>query len=475
MGVTIVLARYLGAESYGLYQRAEALVLLFAVVANLGLDMILTREVARDPAAAGRSFWTVAACKVGLSFLALAGVLLLVPVRGYEGTLAAAIRLFGVLLVVNALVQTADAVMQGVQAMRELAAVTVFAQIVWTAGALACVWGDQGLLWIIGALIVSAMAHLVVALVVLHRQGVVRFQGPRWERARYYLREALPLAFAASFVILYQQIDAVMLGDLRGNAEVGWYKAGAKVLLAFSILRESFMIAVFPVLAALVREAPERVGPVFTRAVRYQIIVALLFILGLIAFSRVATFVFGPEFRPTSQLLPLLGWITIPQVVSITSGRTLIAAGYQNRLVLSTSLSLVANVGLNLFLIPRFGIFGAAWASIASECLVAGLNLYFVHRLVCRPQLVSAVSRPLVAAVLTAAVIYPLRSQSILLTTGLAIGLYALALALTRTFSADEIAQARGFLRSLWPGRAPAGPAPERAPVQPLERTDFEE
>ena len=48
MGVTVVLARYLGAEFYGIYQRAEAFVLLFSVLANLGLDMILTRDVARD-------------------------------------------------------------------------------------------------------------------------------------------------------------------------------------------------------------------------------------------------------------------------------------------------------------------------------------------------------------------------------------------------------------------------------------------
>lgn len=475
MGVTFVLARYLGAESYGLYQRAEALVLLFTVVANLGLDMILTREVARDRSAAARSFWTVAACKAVLSSLALTAIILLLPLRGYEGTLADAVRLFGLLLVVNALAQAADAVLQGLQAMRELAAVTILAQLVWTAGALACVWTDRGLLWIIGALLVSSLAHLAAGLVILHRRDVLRLSGPRWSRARFYLREALPLAFAASFVVLYQQVDAVMLGDLKGNQEVGWYKAGAKLLLVFSILRESFMIAVFPVLAALVREAPERVGTFFTRAVRYQIIGGLLFVLGLVAFSRVATFVFGPEFRPTSQLLPLLGWIIIPQIVSITSGRTLIAAGHQNRLMLSTSLSLVANVVANFLLIPRYGIFGAAWASIASECLVAGLNLYFVHKLVCRPRLVAALSRPLLAALITAAVVYPLRGQSILLSTVLAIGVYAGALALTRTFSADEIAQAKAFFRSLWARRVPVEPAPPREPVQSLERADFEE
>lgn len=472
MGVTIVLARYLGAESYGIYQRSEAFVLLFSVLANLGLDMILTREVARDRMSAARSFWVVALCKILLSAAAMALVFWLIPIRGYEGTLGQAMQLFAILLVVNAFVQSADAVLQGLQAMRALALITIFGQVVWSVGALYCVWTDRGLLWIIAFLFVSATMHLVASLLVLWRRGLLAWEVPRWDRAGYFLRQALPLAFAASFVILYQQIDAVMIGDILGNREVGWYKAGAKVLLVFSIVRESFMMAVFPILTVLVTGDPDRLSRFFTRAIRYQVIVALLFVIGLISFGRLATFVFGPEFRETAQLLPLMGWITIPQVISITSGRTLIAAGRQSRLMVSTSLSLVVNVVGNYLLIPRFGIQGAAAASILSECVVAALNLLYVHRLVCRTHLLIALLRPLAAAVLTAAVIYPLRGESILWTTLMAVAVYAVALLVTRTFNSAEIAQAKAFLRSLRDRWKPGEPEPA---LEPLERGDFEE
>ena len=48
MAMMVVLARSLGAEGYGTYQRAEAFVFLFSILASLGLDMILTRQVARQ-------------------------------------------------------------------------------------------------------------------------------------------------------------------------------------------------------------------------------------------------------------------------------------------------------------------------------------------------------------------------------------------------------------------------------------------
>jgi len=209
MGVTVVLARYLGAESYGIYQRSEAFVLLFSVLANLGLDMILTREVARDRLSAARSFWVVALCKVVLSAIALAAVLWLIPIRGYEGTLGQGIRLFGILLLVNAFVQSADAVLQGLQAMRDLAFVTVFSQVVWSVGALYCVWSDRGLLWIIGFLLVSATAHLGVSLLFLRRRGVLRWNPPQWARARYFLREAVPLFLFAAFSVTVRSAKAI--------------------------------------------------------------------------------------------------------------------------------------------------------------------------------------------------------------------------------------------------------------------------
>ena len=106
---------------------------------------------------------------------------------------------------------------------------------------------------------------------------------------------------------------------------------------------------------------------------------------------------------------------------------------------------------------------------------MAGLNLYFVQRLICRTHLFHALWRPVLAAALTGAVIYPLRGHSIVLASLLAVGVYGLALVLTRTFSADEIAQAKAFLRRA--GRRGPGPAraPEREPAQPLEHMDFEE
>jgi O-antigen/teichoic acid export membrane protein len=52
MVMMVILARSLGAEGYGTYQRAESFVYMFSILGSFGLDMILTREVARRGARA---------------------------------------------------------------------------------------------------------------------------------------------------------------------------------------------------------------------------------------------------------------------------------------------------------------------------------------------------------------------------------------------------------------------------------------
>ena len=476
MGVTIILARHLGAESYGIYQRAEALVLLFSVIANLGLDMILTRETARDPDRVSKHLTAVLVCKVVLAFATFALIHLVTEVRGDEGSFTWGVRLFSIILIVNALVQSMDAALQGLQAMRYVAAASLIGQTIWTVGAVLCVVGDRGFLWVIGALLVGAVVHLLVSLVLIQRKFAFHLELPGRERIGFFVREALPLAFAASFVILYQQVDAVMLGDMKGNAEVGWYKASAKIMLIFSILRESFMLAVFPALAALIKTDPSRISVVFTRTVRYQIILALLFIVGMICFSRMAFLIFGLEFRNTAQILPVIAWITIPQIISITSGRTLIAAGHQDRLIVTTGVSLLTNIIGNLVLIPKYSYLGAAYASVISETVVATLNLFYVHRLVCRPRLIQAVIKPVIAAALTLAAVYPIRAIDLVVGTPIAIAIYVILLFVLRTFSPGEIRQAREFVRDLINrirGRSSSGGSREDVPD--IERGDFEE
>jgi O-antigen/teichoic acid export membrane protein len=442
MVLMVLLARYLGAQGYGTYQRAEAFVLLFSMLANLGLDVILTREVARGDRRVPEHLAGVVVLKLVLGLVTCGLVLGIAYARGYEGDFLYSIWMYAIVLFLGGIAQAEEAVFQGREKMGRVAVASLANQCTVLVLGLAGIAMHKDLRWFLTNLAVATAVRLAVSTALLVRSGV-DWQRPKLATLRYLLTESLPIAFAASFVIVYQQVDAVMLGEMKGNTEVGWYKASAKFLLFFIVLRESFLQAVFPVFSSIASLTRERLGHLVTRVVRYQVVIALYFVLCFVFLARLAPRLLGPEFENSAHVLPVMAWILVPQIISITTGRALIASGDQARIMVGTGLSLIVNVGLNLLLIPRFSYLGAAVSGVTSEVVVAAVNLYFFNRLVAPTALTRALAKPVLAAALAGVGLYAARALPLYVAFPLAAVLYGGALLALRAFSAEEWRQVR--------------------------------
>lgn len=440
MGMMVVLARYLGAEGYGTYQRAEAFVFLFSLFATLGLDMILAREVARRSPRASECLAGVMTLKLMLGPLCFALILGSASLRGYQGDLLWAIWCYGFVLILTTVAQTYDAVFQGLDEMGYIAVANIANQLLFVILGGVCVLLGLDLRWILVALAMAAALRLAVSAFLMARLRMAWVR-PRPGTLFYLLRQSVPIAFAASFVVVYQQLDAVLLGELKGNTQVGWYKASVKFLLFFTVVRESFLTAIYPVFSSVAHTERERMGSLVTRAVRYQLIVALYFILCFVFLPRVAPKLLGDAFQNTAAILPIMAWILVPQTISITMGRVLVATGNQKRIMVATGLALFVNAGLNLMLIPRFGYMGAAFAAAISELAVASVNVYYVQRYVARTFIIRAIVRPVLAAAVVGSVLYLLPGLRLYQALPLAGILYVAGLFALRTFSGSELSQ----------------------------------
>jgi polysaccharide transporter, PST family len=446
MGMMVVLARSLGPVGYGTYQRSEAFVFLFSILGSLGLDWILTREVARHSPRTPEYLAGVMTLKLLLGPVCIALILGFAQVRGYQGDFLWGIWCYSFVLLLTTVAQTYDAVFQGLDEMGYIAIANIVNQLVFVILGGACVLLGRDLRWILATLVVAAVVRLVVSVRLMARLRL-EWVKPRLHTLYYLLRESVPIAFAASFVIVYQQLDAVLLGELKGNAQVGWYKASAKFLLFFTVLRESFLVAIYPVFAAVAHDDRERMGGLVTRAVRYQMIVALYFIICFVILPRVAPRLLGDAFMNTATVLPIMALMLVPQTISITMGRVLVASGNQKRVMVATGLALVVNAGLNLTLIPRFGFMGAATAAMASELAVAGVNVYYVRRYVARTHLSRAIFRPVLAAIAAGAAIHFMPWLHLYVALPLAAVLYAIGLFGLRAFSGSELGQVMEMVR----------------------------
>jgi O-antigen/teichoic acid export membrane protein len=161
----------------------------------------------------------------------------------------------------------------------------------------------------------------------------------------------------------------------------------------------------------------------------------------------VAPTLLGSAFMNTATVLPIMALMLVPQTISITLGRVLVASGNQKRVMVATGLALVVNAGLNLMLIPRFGYMGAAAAAMASELAVAGVNVYYVQRYVAHTHISRAIARPVLAAVAAGTAIYLMPWQHLYIALPLTAVLYAIGLLGLRAFPSSELSQVRTLVR----------------------------
>lgn len=179
---------------------------------------------------------------------------------------------------------------------------------------------------------------------------------------------AYPVLFLTYFVIRF---DVLLLRGLRGAAETGVYSIAAQFIDLGLILPSTIAALIIPE----IMKAPGSAEIVIGRARRVLLYAAGLSLVVLVFGSPAIRLVFGRPYEgayvPLLILLPGFMALSVQNVVMQhfnAQGYPLFVAGFW-------AMAAALNLGLNLLLIPRFGMYAAAATSSLSYLLVCGLAL----------------------------------------------------------------------------------------------------
>lgn len=193
------------------------------------------------------------------------------------------------------------------------------------------------------------------------------------------LRYGLPLSLSLVFLEVIHISDRILLGQLSGLSEAGYYTVAFNVPhQIIMMLTSSLNLAVYPlIIRALETQGEEAAKQKLQQYFLVLMGVSLPAMVGLVGISSdFIPLLIGAEFVPTS--LALLPWVGIAVVMNCSY---LFYVSLAFQLVKKTSIAAkivtvaaLLNVGLNILLIPSYGAYGAVGASILSYgiCLVGG-------------------------------------------------------------------------------------------------------
>ena len=370
----LVAGRYLGAEDYGRFMYALAVATIVETVMDIGLAHVTVRAVARDTAGAPALFRHVLGLKLLWVAAGIVVLLVVAPLLRHETVVIELCYLLGISGAARSYFLTARGFLQGLGRF-DLEAVTVVSDrvllLVIGTATLVAGYGVVGL----GVAFVVARVVMFGAVTLLLR-GLLGAMTPRFDREvwRTLQAAALPLGFFMISLNLYNYIDTVLLGAMRTNAETGWYSAAYRVYEGLTYPPSIIAALVTPRLSYLFEHDRARVGRLLGRTLAGAAVLGLVLGGAALALApEVIALLFGHAFDAAVGPLRILAGGAVFVFCTWVLHAAAIATNLDRRLVLTTSIGLAANLGLNLVLIPRWGIRGAAAATVAAEALTVGI------------------------------------------------------------------------------------------------------
>ncbi|WP_440995864.1 flippase [Arhodomonas sp. SL1] len=376
-GLTVLLARSLGPSGYGIYAYAMALVMLLNMPGAGGLPILILRETA---AARARERWDLLqgirrwafggalALGVSVAMISILGVWLLGARLDAVERTSVALAVVAVPMII--LANLYGATMRGLHhvILGQLPEYVIRPALLFLAIAALLVVAPQAMRPDTAvALHAGAAALALWAAVVLFRRvspPLPKQAAPHYE-SRRWLASTLPLTLVSAMHIVHQYTDLIMLGWFRPSDEVGLYRVISQAAMSVSFGLMAVNLVVAPRfshshargdLATLQRTA--------TRAARLVMVLTLPIVAAfLIIAETVIVLVFGEDYSGGGPALILLALGQFGNAAFGSVALLLNMTGHEGDTARGLAVGVVANVALNLALIPPFGINGAAAAS----------------------------------------------------------------------------------------------------------------
>jgi O-antigen/teichoic acid export membrane protein len=376
-----VIARSLGKGGFGDYTLAVSLA-FFVRASALGIDLILSREVARDLENAHGLMWETIVVKLAAGTAVLAGVVVYAAASGYSHALIVAVALIGVSNVIDVVGLSVHAVLKGRELMGPPAkALTLETSIIAALGAVALLVFDGGLVALGVVYLIAAVIGLAYIIVAMRRRGI----HPRrtgGTRGKWWLaRAAVPTGIAAFFGAALARLDAVILAAMTHDSGiVGLYGGAYRIFEATLFVNWAFGVAVYPMLSRLQKQSAslKRAFEVSTKAIT----AATMPLAGAMALfgPTIIEAVLGSEFAGGGTATRILGGATVLYAIFTVPALTVAGQDRQDLFPWMGGAALAVNVALNVILIPPLGLNGSAIAMTAAQGVATGIMFAFAVR-----------------------------------------------------------------------------------------------
>ncbi len=373
------IARYLGAEQYGMLNYAMAFVALFGPIAQLGLDNIVVRDIVNYPEKKHEILGTAFVLKIVSGIFTLFTTITVIYfVRSGDMLITWLVGLIAAGFIFQAFNVTALYFQSQV-----MSKYTVYANNI---AFFMISFVKIGMILAKFPLIAFAIAGLfevglgTTFLIMFYHRN--HYDINLWDfnknTAKRLLKDSYPLILSGISVMLYMRIDQIMLGKMVGDKSLGIYSAAIQISEVWYFIPVAISNSVFP---AIMKNKQKDDNLYYQRFQSLYDIMSLLGIsVGVITVfisTPLINFLFGSAYTQSAEVLSIHIWAGIFVCLGVASSNYLMAENLQLISFYRTCIGALINITLNLLFIPKYSCLGAAYATLISYFISVFSIIFF--------------------------------------------------------------------------------------------------
>jgi O-antigen/teichoic acid export membrane protein len=439
-----LLARKLPKEDYGAYSLILALIFVGGVLTNLGMELVVIRDVAKNRKTASELLSNSLLLGIVLSLTAWGLIIGLAFILRYDAVVLKIIGSGGIIFLFMGIDQASSAIFKGYQRMEVTSLLGMFnSTLLFLLSYLVLNMGG-GLSTLIWVLVGMAGIKSLISIFIVNKYFVKLI----WKFDKSTIFRIVKLSFPFALMMVYgifiRRTGLLMMGWLKPLSEVAIYGAADKGLDFLSLFGDSMGAALFPALAAQLISSREESWRLYRDSIGFFAILGFGgAVYTTIMAKPILGFIFGQSFSIGSNSLIWLSWVFFLNVMGGSASILLFAVGDQMTRLLSLSfLVLGINIILNLILIPLYSYNGVAMAMFFSA-LIGFTGKMILTRIYYQrmPDFLNIIWRPFLASTIMGITVLLLYRQNILLITFTAFINYVLFLGLLGEFRERRYAE----------------------------------
>tara|TARA_B110000503_G_C7101423_1_gene393954 strand:- start:27 stop:1373 length:1347 start_codon:yes stop_codon:yes gene_type:complete len=377
--VSVWVAKYLGPKQFGFFSYTLSFVGLFAFIATISHNSIVVRELVKNPnyndEIVSTAFW--------LRIMgAMLGILITLAVSINLTSNDRFINILILIIASSTIFQSFNVVDDYFQSkvMNKFVVITnVISLFLSSVIKIILILNDAPLIafvWVVffdNFILASGFIYFYIKLNSKFKIKNLKFKS---KTAILLLKDSWPLMISSAAIMIHIKVDQVIIKEILGLEAVGQYAAAARVSEAWYFIPSVLTASFFPAIINAKKNNEELYNSRLQKLYDIMVWIAIAIAIPMIFLSDwLIEILYGYQYSEAGNVLMIHIWAGVFVSLGLASNSWLICEKLQKFLMVNTFIATITNIGLNYILIPKFGIVGAAWATIISYFLVGYLCL----------------------------------------------------------------------------------------------------